>query len=158
MAVPEGGTCCGAVARAIHSVKTIKPQKLGVLTRTLFLLSALGCHHLSIQVTSTDGQVHGRKDPAHANEAAMLASAVHDIPCPKERIIIVDNGSVGMDTATGRPTVLEGCGQRVTYAERCDFSSPSSPRLDDIACTFRLIGRGPAQLTLAGPPASPTRP
>jgi hypothetical protein len=57
-----------------------------------------------------------------APEAAIL-SAAHDLPCSRASITIVSKEAIGV------PTVLDGCGQRVTYhVDAYDFVTPAGNR------------------------------
>ncbi len=62
-------------------------------------------------IQATDGSVYtataSDAEAARAPEKAAVASAAHDIPCPRASIRVVGR----------EPMVVEGCGQRLTYKE-----------------------------------------
>ncbi len=67
---------------------------------------------------ATDGRVYaiGRFD---GNESsAAIASAAHDLGCPRAQIHVLGRGHY--DTSLDSSLVLDGCGVRVTYLEVCD--------------------------------------
>ena len=78
------------------------------------LLSALcscGCGPCGLggPCAASDGQHYETWDEA------IRRSVVHDIQCPAERIHILKVGVAGSE-----PTLLEACGQRLTYQEWCE--------------------------------------
>jgi len=90
------------------------------------------------QMVATDGRTWDGVDrDAQGDTArtAVLASAAHDIPCPLATVAIVD--VLDSDTTS---YVTEGCGSRLTYAEReKPVILPSgAPRW---RITYLLIGR-----------------
>jgi hypothetical protein len=97
---------------------------------------------------ATDGSLHQdwpvvpSGSGADAHEAA-IASAAHDLPCDRRRIVVVDE----------RNLILEGCGQRITYQTVGDMTENGR--------RYLLVGRipipgAPAPSPSAAPPAPPT--
>lgn len=72
-------------------------------------------------IGATDGSRQetwdGVDEDAAASKEAAFASAVHDLPCDRASVVVVAKDS------GGRPSLLEGCQQRVTYQVVDDVSA-----------------------------------
>jgi len=129
---------CGAQARYLcHPSSADDGGNANVcVERVLFALAA------------TDGEVftamnddpHG---PQVAHQAAVV-SAAHDIPCDVAAVRVVSN----------QPTVVEGCGQRITYKEE-EHAIPVPPRveIEGRMKGFREVVVGRVATTPPAPPA-----
>jgi len=118
------------VGRALGSVATVA------------LVSA--CVPVTIQATT--GRVY--QDGSDPAGSAAIASASRDLPCDRPLIKVVarDKYYTGGESYLVVPTVLEGCGQRVTYqVEHAALEN-------DLAARYVLKSRAPAGN--APPPAA----
>jgi hypothetical protein len=98
-----------------------------------------------IAYEATDGSIHEAWGDA-AQGGAAIASAVHDLPCPRASIVAIDD------------LTLEGCGQRVTYRAVAQniATPPGHQRITD-GRRYTLVGRIPISGAVASatprPPA-----
>jgi hypothetical protein len=104
-------------------------------------------------IQATDGSVTmAMPDDPDAPEApvrAAIASAAHDIPCPRESLRLVMR----------EPTTVEGCGQRLTYKEEEHaLTPPPGYTLDADVKGYRavLVSRSAAIETAPAPAPAPS--
>jgi hypothetical protein len=103
-------------------------------------------------IQATDGSVamamQGDPDAASATDRAAIASAAHDLPCPRASIRVVARG----------PTVVEGCGQQITYQEEeHDLTPPPGYEVDGDIKGYRdvMVSRAAAPAPAAAPATAP---
>lgn len=72
-----------------------------------------GCTGLVTPHVATDGEVFLSPTVAGLRDAALAASAAHDIPCSR--------AAVSVHRLAGGFYAVEGCGRRVTYFQQFDM-------------------------------------
>ena len=100
-----------------------------------------------IAYEATDGSIHEAWGGAGHGAAAAIASAVHDLPCPRASIVAIDD------------LTLEGCGQRVTYRAVAQniATPPGHQRITD-GRRYMLVGRIPISGAVASATPPPSMP
>jgi TonB C terminal len=128
-------------------------RALDLKTSALLVVVAIGalvCSCVPITFEATTGRVYQEgSDPAGS---AAIASASHDLPCdrPLIRVVSRDKYYTGGESYLVVPTVLEGCGQRVTYqVEHAALEN-------DLAARYTLKSRTAAPAASAAVSAVPT--
>jgi len=101
-------------------------------------------------IQATDGSVYmatpSDSEAAHVPEKAAMASASRDIPCARASLRIVGH----------EPTVVEGCGQRLTYQEEeRDLVPPAGYTVDSDIKGYREVLVSRVNLPDAGPAPEP---
>lgn len=100
---------------------------------------------------STRGTVFGATSFGSGESSAALDavvdSAANDLPCtePIKKVFV---GDKSYTNGSGRPLVVDACGERVTYVEACHTVEAA----DDVECHYVLTARMPLMKHVSSAP------